>query len=768
MHRRTPLTLAALTGLALALAMPTTAPAATAPPTLGLEFSASLPADVQRDEGEPEVSVDPGGNIYTCGPSGFSNVADYAQVSLDGGDQFHLLGAPPRGQISTGEGGGDCGLASAPVKNELGQYTWAYTGLGPLTNFSTATADDTGRTLHGGAISQSLPGVDRQWMVFTDAKTVFLNYNGLAEGFSVQRSTDGGYSYGPRQVVSTTGGRIGPMRAILNGNPAQSKVYFPYDDGTKIKLAFSPDNGVTWGNCTVGNAGISPTAGFVVADHDKAGNIYIAYAEKGGRERQDSYVMVVRAKDTARCTTDAAVVGDGRIIRVNQGRTETTVMPWIVASGQPGRFAVAFYGTDKVGDPNLGTFKAAWHVYVAMTLNGLDAKPALGQVQASSHPTHYDSICLNGTLCDVQMGDRSLVDYFAMDLNPKDGRLNIVYNNASKLPNEVEGHVANPIVMTQMTGPSTLGGTLKAKRPRIRPTSSDPAGDALSPYGNLCPAPPAVPCPSPATVNQPAMDLIDRNGKPAVEVGPEINLGTGAKVPNGGFTVTLRVKDLTASAKQAAAGSAGGTSLVYLFRWINGYQPAGATARWSPITGWTFGFDGYTTASAQSGQADPTSEKIVVFPGATTIAGDANEDGGGTIRMSVPRSVLRALGAPDANGRPSQVAAANGAVLPSAVAYALVNIAPDARVQSYLYPVDNAPAMDLRLGATAADKPATGGTGGSAGGSNSGSSGGNGGTTPATGGLGAPLLALTATGLALLLARRARSRTSESIRPSRP
>ncbi|MCW2499172.1 MAG: hypothetical protein JWN87_848 [Frankiales bacterium] len=699
--RRTPVVLAAVAALALSLANPQTAPAAATPPTFGLEFSASLPADVQRDEGEPEISIDPGGNIYTCGPSGFSNVADYAQVSRDGGDQFHLLGAPPRGQISTGEGGGDCGLASAPVKNQLGQYTWAYTGLGPLLNFSTGTADDTGRTLHGGAISQSLPGVDRQWMVFTDAKTVFLNYNGLAEGFSVQKSTDGGYSYGPRKVVSTTGGRIGPMRAILNGTPAKAKVYFPYDDGKKIKLAFSPDNGETWGNCTVGDAGISPTAGFVVADHDKAGNIYVTYAEKGGKDRQDTYVMVVRAKDTARCKTDTTVVGDGRTIRINQGKVETTVMPWIVASGAPGRFAVAYYGTEKVGDPNLGTFKAAWHVYVSMTLDGLAGTPKVGQVRASSHPTHYDSICLNGTLCDVQMGDRSLVDYFAMDLNPKDGRLNIVYNNAAKRPGEVEGHVANPVVMTQMAGPSTLGSTLKPKRSRVRQTSSDPAGDALSPYGSLCATPPAVPCPAPNTVNQPAMDFTDRGSRPAVEVTPELDLATGKPVRDGGFTVTLRLKSLSRGDKQAAASSAGGTSLIYLFRWINGYQPAGVTARWSPVTGWSYAFDSYTTASTQSGQADPTAEKIVVFPGSTPIAGDVVEDGPGVIRMSVPRRLLKALGKADANGRPSEVAATNGALLPSAVAYALVNIAPDARVQSYLYPVDNAPAMDFRLGAKA-------------------------------------------------------------------
>ena len=58
----------------------------------------SVPADPQRDEAEPLIEIGRDGHIYTCGPTGFSAAADYAQVSTDGGDQFHLLGTPPRGQ----------------------------------------------------------------------------------------------------------------------------------------------------------------------------------------------------------------------------------------------------------------------------------------------------------------------------------------------------------------------------------------------------------------------------------------------------------------------------------------------------------------------------------------------------------------------------------------------------------------------------------------------------------------------------------------------
>ena len=58
----------------------------------GLLFSASVAADPQRDEAEPLIEIDREGIIYTCGPTGFSNASDYAQVSTDGGDQFHVLG----------------------------------------------------------------------------------------------------------------------------------------------------------------------------------------------------------------------------------------------------------------------------------------------------------------------------------------------------------------------------------------------------------------------------------------------------------------------------------------------------------------------------------------------------------------------------------------------------------------------------------------------------------------------------------------------------
>ena len=667
--------------------------------TGGLSWSASVPTDPQRDVGEPEIHVDLAGNIYTCGPSGFSNVADYMQVSTDGGDQFHLLGQPPRGQISGGEGGGDCGLATGTEKNAQGNYTLAYSGLGPLTNFSTFTSKDNGRTITASPVSESPPGVDRQWHVFTGPETVFLNYNQLAQGYTVQKSTDGGLTYGPAIDTGAGGGRIGPLRAVLSPDkdPDKAIVYFPSYDDTLITITRSLDGGDTWGTCTVVDSEVNPSAGFVIADHDTAGNVYVAYTEKGGET--DTYMTVLPAAQLQACE-GGEELGTGRRHRVNRDDVETTVMPWLVA-GAPGRVAVAYFGTKSVGNPDEGSFVASWYPYVSMTLDALAPNPHWLQTATTTHPFHYGSICLGGLGCDLSVpkGDRSLADYFAMDLSPTTGRLSVVYGSAAKKPDDAVGHVSTATVVTQESGPSLLGGSLTARRPVVRDRTTDPEGDALAPYSQLY----ATPTPR----NVPALDVTD------VRVGPEVDLETGEPVEDGGVTVTIALSDLGNGALQEAMSATGSQSLVWLFRFLNGFQPAGATAAWNPATGFTFGFDDFTTKSTESGQADPTSEKIIVWPQATEIAGDANQDSG-VIRLSIPRSLLKAQVGKTGKGQVPELAEATaGSRFYDATVFALGNaFSPVQSVQSYLYQVDSSAAMDFVVPGGKKAQPVTGGTGG--------------------------------------------------------
>jgi hypothetical protein len=683
-------------------------PSLAAAPAQGLEFSAAVAADNQRDEAEPLMEIDGDGNIYTCGPTGFSNASDYAQVSTDGGDQFHMLGTPPRGQQGAG-GGGDCGLATGVLRNSQGKFQYAYSGLGPLTGFASSTSPDNGHNLTTGGpqsagITTQGGGADRQWNVFVDDRTVLISYNQQApRNVVVQKSTDGGLTYSPVASIAAPAPTFpGPMRY----DAAHDVVFFGWDkrgDPTDdINLSVSFDKGGTWFNC---RAGVAPVdaAGFVTADYDRDGNIYLAYGEK---EHYHTYVTVLKARDVHKCNNPSDNLteptnnpGFSKPVQVDRGNVRTTVFPWLTAGPAPGRVAVAFYGTETDGNPNLGTFDAAWDVYVNQSLNALATSPTFSQIKATTHPFHYDSVCLNGLGCDLAVppGDRSLADFFAIDYNPKTAKLLVVFNRTNKQPDEAGGHVASPMVVTQIGGPSNGGGTLsKSKWPVVRTSSTDPTGDALSSYSALFPQ-------TPNPTNEPAGDFT------SVAVGPEIDLVGGAQIKDGGFTVTMKVANLSDAELANTLTRTTSQSLLWVLRFTNGYQDAAAAVRWTPLQGFTFGFNDFTTGAtpcASAGPGSSASEKCILYPGDQPIQGQVDQ-ATGTIRLSVPRFLLRALSGPTGNGqRPNEVPATDGSRLYDATAFSLGNpLSPLQTLQTFLYPLDNTPAFDFLLGATTPPPP---------------------------------------------------------------
>jgi hypothetical protein len=580
----------------------------------GLAFSPSVPADPQRDESEPEIRVDDDGNAVSCGPTGFSNAAEYAQISMDGGDQFHLIGEEPRGQQGSG-GGGDCGLAFGVRRNSQNKFQYAYTGLGPLTGFTTSTSPDNGHRIttggpqgNGNTAKGGL--ADRQWMAFLDDDTVLLSYNQqVPRNIVVQRSDNGGLTYNDldpahpadRQgvIASASPDFPGPMhslpaRLVYPGAGADEYVaYYGWnasgsegaDDFSYVNFAISEpgSDGLVWHNCRVARipADDGGLGAFTVADNDREGNMYLTYADT---KAYHSYLTTLTADKVRNCTgantdTSDALTNPGwsAPVQVDRGNVRSTVFPWLAANGEPGRVAIAFYGTESDGDPNTGAFKASWDVYVNQSLNALDASPAISQVKATTHPFHYDSICLNGLGCDLAAppGDRSLADFFAIDYNPKTRKLMVVYDQSAKQPDEASGRIATPAVVTQTAGPSNGGGAVEPDtRPVVRAESADPAGDATADYSNTSVG---VPPPAPASINTPAMDFRSQ------AVGPEVDPATGAGVADGGFTVTLRLADLSDGALNDALQKTKSGSLLWIFRFVNGYTASAASARWSPL-----------------------------------------------------------------------------------------------------------------------------------------------------------------------------------------
>jgi hypothetical protein len=660
-------------------------------PAQGLAFSAAVASDNQRDQAEPLLQIDKAGNVYDCGPTGFSQAADYAQVSTDHGDQFHMLGTPPRGQQGAG-GGGDCGIAFGIAKNSRGNYQYAYTGLGPLTGFVTSTSPNNGHSLttggpFGNGNTDEGGGADRQWMTFVDDHTVLLSYNQqVPRNVVVQRSVDGGLTYLPDAAIAARTPRFpGPIRYIEPSRKfPNGVVFFAWDrggdDGDHINLSISQDRGTTWTDCV---AAVAPgtTTLFSTADHDSAGNVYVVYGEN---LKFHTYMVSLTANKVKGCNqpvTDPKLPtvnpGFAAPVQVDRDAVRSTVFPWLTAGGAPGRIAVVFAGTETDGNPNSGNFKASWDIYANQSLNALASDATFSQVKVTTHPFHYDSICLNGLGCDLAVppGDRSMADFISIDTNPVDKRLYVTWNRANKKPDEASGHVGSPMVASQIGGPALKGGSIFSSRPVVRTSSKDPAGDALSSYSWLNPA-------DPLTVNEPAADFT------SVSIGPR---------NGGGVTVTMKLADLSTGSLTATAARTGSLSLLWVFRFTNGYQDAAASARWNAGQGFTFGYNDYTTGSTPCASGSNNSEKCIVYPGNTPIQGSVDQ-ATGTIKLSLPPELLRALSGPTGPGqRPSEVPATVGSRFYDATAFSLGNTSASQDVQSFLYPFDNSPSMDFLL-----------------------------------------------------------------------
>ena len=72
------------------------------------------------------------------------------------------------------------------------------------------------------------------------------------------------------------------------------------------------------------------------------------------------------------------------------------------------------------------------------------AHPRITEQALTKIPNHRGGICLQGILCGIApgSGDRSLLDYFQIFINPKTGMAGIAYSdNAGARPGYVSGEV---------------------------------------------------------------------------------------------------------------------------------------------------------------------------------------------------------------------------------------------------------------------------------------------------------------------------------------
>jgi hypothetical protein len=593
-----------------------------------LQFMPIVTVDPQRDVAEPSLRIDKDGNFYECGPFGASRAADYATKSEDNGDTFRVLGEPPEGRIAPG-GGGDCELAVAPRRNAQGNYNVSYTGLEALLNFSTGKSADTGKTFTSQIFSQSVPLVDRQWMEAHGENEVYLFYNQIPFGGTLQRSTDGGLTYNFASNLGNAAPNIfRPGNLVIDHNTAhnplmnQEIVYGAYTDENKVMVFRSYNQGQTFQRFQVVEAKGRPDNLFPSLAIDTTGNLYAAWTEKGSFNTYYSF------------STDRGQTWAPKQL-VNRRGVNTTVMPWIEA-GSPGRVAVSFYCSPSDGDPEIGDsngsepgypgFKGPWNVCMNQSLNALGTGADFSQVRVTHHPIHWDSICLSGLGCNVSGGDRTLLDFFQTRVDPRDGRVYTVFNESNKRPRRPGGPIAIVTLSKQKSGPSLYAGqgTVPADtRAIVRSSAADPAGDALFDFSSLNPTPP------PRRNNVPAMDVS--------------SLQLSATTVDGRKAINFRldVGNLSTANMVDALAEMESSNLKYVIRWFSGYKPDYVIAQYRPDTDSFEFFEGNLSLERCEQTVDGKLE-VYPAPGLTRarIPGSVNRSTG-VINMKLPYAQIQ-------------------------------------------------------------------------------------------------------------------------------
>lgn len=644
----------------------------------GLEFMPIVTVDPQRDVAEPSLRVDKAGNVYACGPFGASRGADYANKSEDGGDTFRVLGEPPEGRIAPG-GGGDCDLAVAPKKNPEGFYNVYYVGLEALANFSTAISLDEGRSWNGTNAAESVPLVDRQWLEAVGVNETYLFYNQIPFGGTLQHSTNG-LVYEAADPGNAAPDISRPGNIVIDRdksrNPADpalpnETVYGAYTNGNKVEVFRTADQGQSFDNFTVVRAKGAPDNLFPSIDIDPKGNLYVAWTEKGSYNTFYSY-----SRDQGETWSRKQLV--------NRRGAESTLMPWIVA-GSPGRIAVSTYCSTVDGNPELGGkggFHSPWHVCVNQSFNALGGGADFSQVKATHHPIHWDSICTLGLGCSVSGGDRTLLDFFQMRLDPADGRLHVVFNESNKRPRQAAGPIAIVAEAKQKKGPSmyeNVGTVAGDRRSIVRSSSSDPRGDArfrFSAFAN-----------QPERINYKALDF------ESVKVSPT-RVGEKRRPA---LKIEMKVRDLSDAALLEALAGLRSQELKFVVRWFSAFRPDYVVANWSPLEGFVFGHGNLRKELTADGKLE-----IYPAPGRSPVKGKADQEAG-TITMVLPYKKIEDfdLGS-DPTARPDEGPARPGDKIYEVTAFTFGRVQPGSQPTeqlpgNYYNQADSTPSFDHKL-----------------------------------------------------------------------
>ncbi len=227
----------------------------------------------------------------------------------------------------------------------------------------------------------------------------------------------------------------------------------PFGPSRGIVVLHSPDAGQTWEShyaVTVASPGDPTTepenaAIFPWGPSRRAGTVYVVYnSTKGTKGSGHYHQYYVYSKDKGK-TWSKPVKLDG--LPTNKGAAIYATG----AAGAPGVLDVAWYETDN-GVPSDDA--SLWRVHFAQVRGADTAHPKWTEGPVSETPNHKGGICLQGILCGVGpgSGDRSLLDFFELAINPVTGMAEIAYADNYSLGKDSAGNRRGEVMYARQSG----------------------------------------------------------------------------------------------------------------------------------------------------------------------------------------------------------------------------------------------------------------------------------------------------------------------------
>ena len=509
--------------------------AVSAATTPGFRFNPSmalLDNGASTGAAEPTIKVDSAGHIYVTGPAGVpTGGCPWWSVHPDSlnsaGLPYDYLGLFDQFP-GTALGGGDCDIAAGGLPRQGAYDNLALSSLS-LADLTVNESRDGGKTLKTtpNPFGSLVPGDDRQWNAAdTGLRQVYMVvHDAGSDNIQFGSSTDGGYTY----IRPAVGGQAIDFTAVPGAvgnnyfgepvvNPHTHLIYVPFLAGATAQDASnsvvdtvylavgnpcalscvpgSPIADVSWTDYTVYGPKVGASFGYIFpsAAIDAAGNVYVSWSD-------DSHVWISHSTRPASGGPWSAPV------TMDQGApSHSNVMQWIVG-GASGVVDAVWYSAELTGSGTTCPAGASgtpndsngvnnncfddWEVEFGQSRNG----GATFRLSDVKELVHIGSLCTQGLNCTVSNGNRNLLDFFQVALDPA-GAANVAF--ADDVSGTVNIEYTRQCAGVSATSGQSIAYSCKAFLPPPPPPhpvcgvatngylatlATDPAGDAINPTG---------------------------------------------------------------------------------------------------------------------------------------------------------------------------------------------------------------------------------------------------------------------------------------------